>query len=165
MRVGWILASKSICLKLKTINWVVSGGGIVSTMSHIVCSYMQLGLMQKVIDATRKNFLERAIKVDKVLQGSDSFNYDFPWWGYFFWIKLNPKVDVEKLKRLLAKNKVLVLFGDSAMDSEKKNLPQFQYLKHRMRICFVKLDIEIVLIACQVIRNCIEESMESSPKF
>jgi DNA-binding transcriptional MocR family regulator len=160
MRVGWILADTSIINKVKSLGWLSSGGGVCNTMGHIVRSYIQLGYFQKIIDATRKEFGERARLCDEILKGSKAYSYEFPLYGYFFWLKLADNVNLEKLKSAMLKEDCHAFFGDFLIHDEAGKEEKFQFLKRRIRLCFVRYSKERVLEGFYIMKNLIEESVE-----
>lgn len=162
MRVGWLMADLSVINKVKSIGWLNSGGGMCNTMSHIVRSYMQLGYFEKIINATRQNFGERAKICDDILKGSKAFTYDFPEWGYFFWLKLSDNVNLDKLKANLLKEDMHVLFGESAIHENALKEDKFQFLKRRIRICFVRFDLDQLKAGVKLLREIIENSCDST---
>lgn len=160
MRIGWILADSLILNQIKSLGWMNSGGGMCNTMGHIVRSYMQLGFFEKVIEATRKDFSERINICDEILNGSKAFSYELPTWGYFYWLKLSNKVNLEKLKSLLTEEDLLVLFGESCLADSEQSKEKFAFLKRRIRVCFVRYPIDKIKEGFALLRKLIENSLD-----
>ena len=161
VRLGWMVADTHVIEKLLKIGFISSGGGVNNTMNHVLCSYIQLGFLEKMIHFTRENFNNRVNKVDEILQGSTAYDYDSPKWGYFYWIKLNDKVDIDVFKKKMEEEDLHVLFGISALQKEYAQKEEYKYLNRRIRICFVRYDLNRVLEGCKVLRRILEESVKN----
>ena len=160
MRVGWIYADEHIITKLKKQGWIMSGGNPANTMSHIIRSYIELGLIDKIVNGTREDFAYRAKEVNDVLKGSQAFTYDLPYYGYFFWLKVSEKVNLTILKKKLLDADIHVMFGEAALLSELKDSLDFKYLQRRIRICFVRYETKFMCEMLKELRSILESSME-----
>lgn len=159
-RIGWIMAEKSIIQKLENLGYVTSGGGVNSTLNQFVRSFIELGYIDIAIETTQKNFSNRIVKCDEVLKNSEAFSYIYPQGGYFFWLALNDKVNIDKLKAKLEQEDFVVLFGDGAVDATTLDKKDLEFLKRRVRLCFTRYELNRVLEGFALFRKLAEESME-----
>ena len=151
------MAEKSIISRLETVGYIASGGSVNNTLSQFVRSYIELGLIEDAIELTRKNFSKRIELCDDVLKGSYAYDYIKPEGGYFFWLRLNDKVNVDKLKSRLSEEDIVILFGDIAADLKTLNKNEIEQLSKRIRLCFTRYEMDKMVKGFKIVRSLIEE--------
>lgn len=160
-RLGWIMAHEDIIKRLEAIGYIASGGGVNSTLSQFVRSFIELGLIDEAIDFTHKNFQDRIDKCDEVLKGSKAYDYIKPEGGYFYWLRLNDKVNLSKLKDRLQEEDTVILFGDTAADCKSLSEKEVEHLQRRIRLCFTRYETDRMISGFKFVRQLIEECLES----
>ncbi len=159
-RIGWIMAEESIIKRLEMLGFVNSGGGINSTMNQFVRSFIELGYIDKAIETTSNNFSNRIAKCNEILKDSKAYTYIYPRGGYFFWLRLDDKVNLDKLKKRLDEEDFVILFGDGAVDVLTLKPKDLENLQRRVRLCFTRYEIQRLLEAFAFFRKLAEECME-----
>lgn len=161
-RIGWIMAEKNVINRLEAVGYVASGGSVNNTISQFVRSYIELGLIEEAIEYTKQNFNKRIELCDKVLKGSKAFTYIKPQGGYFYWLRLNNKVNINKLKKKLDDENTVILFGDSAADLNTLNDKEKEQLSRRIRLCFTRYEMDKMVKGFEFVRKLIEDCFENN---
>jgi DNA-binding transcriptional MocR family regulator len=95
MRVGWMEAPQTVIRAIQKAGYMNSGGGLNHTMSHVVMSLIQLGLMKKNVVEIREELQRRCDALCDTLKKElpPSVTFDKPKGGYFVWVVLPPDLD------------------------------------------------------------------------
>jgi DNA-binding transcriptional MocR family regulator len=165
---GLIHAHIKVIEMLSSQAMVRSGGGLNNVVNQFFRSYLELNYIEydiskisKWLDYLKTSYSDRVEKAYDILHGSFAFEISKPRGGYFLWIRLNNKVNLEKMNKLFEENLVKVTNGSIfVLNSEIEN-PKFFYLQRRLRIAYTFLDDGILLKGFSVLKKCIEDSLDS----
>ncbi|XP_052129848.1 2-aminoadipate transaminase [Frankliniella occidentalis] len=103
VRVGWLEAPADLVQQLRTSGILRSGGGVNSYTAGVICSALQLGLLDKHLDHLVATFRGRmralCDALEAALPAGCSLHPARPAGGYFVWLRLPPGLDAEAVQR------------------------------------------------------------------
>ncbi len=125
LRLGWIQTSPSLQDKILDLGLLRSGGGLNHYLSSVVGAALARGWHGEFTDGLRKIYAHRVEVLDRALQREfgDLISYQRPEGGYFFWVELPKKVDLEAL--LLEARKQKTGFQPGPRFSSSQGLTRF----------------------------------------
>jgi len=94
------------------------------------------------------------------LKNSHAVSLEKPIGGYFLWLKINEKVNLDVLAQKLNDNDIDVHYGTIFVRCKERNDSKFEYLKRRMRISFTFLELERFIEGLAKLKKSIEDSYQ-----
>ena len=164
---GFLLIASDLVKRIEDLWFIWSGGCVNNTIHHFVASMIELGFQDKVLDIIRNKFKERINTCLEILvtgNEQDKYKIKRVKGGYFLWVQLSEKYDLNVLKDLFTKYDISVIYGDTFIQVEDKEKQEFMYLKRRLRLSFAFMDLEVLKEACINLKRALEEAFEESNK-
>ena len=100
LRLGWIQAPDRLMETALDSGWINSGGSVNHITSHIVRHAIDMGLQESLIGQLRDRYRERVVAMDESLHEhlSQHARWARPDGGYFFWLEMDPGINVRALR-------------------------------------------------------------------
>jgi DNA-binding transcriptional MocR family regulator len=100
LRLGWIQAAPALFTKLTQSGLLLSGGGLNPFTSGIVQSVLELDLLEDHLKHLKKIYRERSANLSTALSEylPPDVNFSEPQGGFFIWLRLPEKFDVESFR-------------------------------------------------------------------
>ncbi len=99
LRLGWMLAAPEIIRRCASSGLLDSGGGVNHFTAHVAAAYIELGLLDKQVEALRAAYRQRRDVLLEALAKHMPAECGWirPGGGFFVWLRLPPGVDSAKL--------------------------------------------------------------------
>jgi 2-aminoadipate transaminase len=130
LRLGWVQTNPALMQRLLASGALVSGGNFNHFTSHVVRQLMEDGRLAAYVAHLRASYAARAEAMDTALRThlGDIAKWRKPRGGYFFWLELPARVDVDKLQEAARAAGTGFLTGTTCSSAEG--------LKHCLRLSF-----------------------------
>lgn len=135
LRLGWIQAAPFLFKRLTQSGLLLSGGGLNPFTSGIVQSVLELNLLENHLEHLKKIYRERSSNLSTALSEylPPGVNFSEPQGGFFIWLRLPEKFDVESFRGRAREQNVDFQPGN--------NFSSKQRLRNYIRLSFSYYDV------------------------
>lgn len=158
IKFGFVIAHTKTINRLISNPYSIMAVGFKSINEHIVRSYIELGLLDKIIEIQRNYIVGNFIKVHGILSKCHHLSYTTPEGGYFVLIYLNENVNVAKVYKQLEEKSIKVISGTRCIPEQF--LEEFPHFKRSIRLCFSYINPELVEEAFNTFVEAVNECVE-----
>lgn len=145
----------------KTVNRLISNPhsimsiGYKSINEHVVRSYIELGLLDRIIEIQRKYIFDNFKKVYAILSQCPHLSFASPEGGYFVLIYLNEYVNVDNVYKKFEEKSIKVISGTRCVPEQF--LDQFPHFKRSIRLCFSYIEPNLIEEAFKEVVDAINQ--------
>lgn len=127
LRIGWIIASEPIVQRLGDVKMQTDYGAS-SVSQWIFTEFLTSGLYERYLGKLRNELLSRRNYALSVLQKNfdDIATWNRPEGGFYIWMTINKRIQMEELFKRAIKEKILLNIGD-IYDFERNNSLRLSY--------------------------------------
>lgn len=109
LRIGWIIGPESVIERLGDVKMQTDYGAS-SLSQYMAAEWIESGLYEIYLESLRKNLKSRRRAALKTLEKhfSDIASWNIPAGGFYIWLKLKSKINMERLFYSCCKNGILI---------------------------------------------------------
>jgi len=148
LRLGWLQAHPDIIKRFAACGLLDSGGGMNPFTSAVVRGVIESGGLENNIGKLRHIYQNQVAAMDEALRlHLRDAVYKVPQGGYFFWVRLNDRVNASELRKKVSTFKVD--FRPGALFSSRNGLENY------MRLCFIHYEVDDIQEGILRLKECL----------
>jgi len=148
LRLGWLQAHPDIIKRFAACGLLDSGGGMNPFTSAVVRGVIESGGLENNIGKLRHIYQNQVAAMDEALRlHLPDAVYKVPQGGYFFWVRLNDRVNASELRKKVSTFKVD--FRPGALFSSRNGLENY------MRLCFIHYEVDDIQEGILRLKECL----------
>ena len=148
LRLGWLQAHPDVVKRFAACGLLDSGGGMNPFTSAVVRSVIESGGLENNIGKLRHIYQNQVAAMDEALRlHLPDAVYKVPQGGYFFWVRLNDRVNASELRKKVSTFKVD--FRPGTLFSSRNGLENY------MRLCFIHYEAEDIQEGILRLKECL----------
>jgi len=148
LRLGWLQAHPDVIKRFAACGLLDSGGGMNPFTSAVVRGVIESGGLENNIGKLRHIYQNQVAAMDEALRlHLPDAVYKVPQGGYFFWVRLNDRVNASELRKKVSTFKVD--FRPGALFSSRNGLENY------MRLCFIHYEVDDIQEGILRLKECL----------
>ena len=148
LRLGWLQAHPDVIKRFAACGLLDSGGGMNPFTSAVVRGVIESGGLENNIGKLRHIYQNQVAAMDEALRlHLRDAVYKVPQGGYFFWVRLNDRVNASELRKKVSTFKVD--FRPGALFSSRNGLENY------MRLCFIHYEVDDIQEGILRLKECL----------